>query len=134
LQDVKVGLGVTVQEDLPTDHTLSLCTDEELSARSQYRAPELRLVSSGVFVFGEGSLGLGGRGLVLLWRSCFAVPFIGDGFFPAYRLSPFLSFSFPSSLIFAFVASVFRFSHPPAPFRTISDARQLTLGGSARRC
>jgi hypothetical protein len=43
--------------------------------------------------------------------------------FFSHRLSPFLflSFSSPSSLIFASVASVFLFSHPPEPFRTMSD-------------
>jgi hypothetical protein len=77
-----------------------------------------------------------GCGLVscLMWRRfgvlfggevgfLLVVPSTGDGFY-THRLSPFLPFllfSFPPSSSLRSSQAFFRFTHPPAPFRTISD-------------
>jgi hypothetical protein len=84
---------------------LGLGMYDELPARSQYRAPrEVRL----------GSVASVGLGSVAVFFLCA----VFRRWVFSHRLSPFLSFS--SFLIFASLQA-FRFSHPPAPFWTISD-------------
>jgi hypothetical protein len=101
--------------------------NDELLARGQYRASGLergslwrgrlsedvygvRWMSLGFVVFSFGGL--------VLAAVLFGVPFAGMVLSSASLFLPFLSFSSPHLRV---RRALSRFSHPPAPFRTISD-------------